>query len=843
MTTAPISFSELESGLDTSSIISAEMSIYEQPLNASEAQQSNVKAEISDYQTINSQLLSLQQAADALAIPAAFNEAFSASSSASSVATGTITSGAAQGSVTLAVDQLATGSIQVSRGTVASTDDVVASGDILVGSGGAPLGLGAIRAGSGLAEGSHTVTVTQASSGATASGGTPLATSTTITGANDELDVEVNGSPTAIDLPAGTYTQTQLAAAINQASGGSLNASVDAAGVLSVATTQQGSTASLQITGGSALSALGLIAGPTLSGTDGEVDVDGTTTTVSDIAGSGTTEVTLASGTGGTITADISGGLSAGTMTAQDISVGDGSLSSVVSAINGADAGLTATALQVGAHQFALEVASTGTGTVGAATIDTQAFTNSSLGAMDTSTAAQDAIVSLGGVGGEQITSSTNAVTGLMPGLTINLSQVSTSPVTISVAPDGSQMASQVASLVSAANQVLSTISTDTAFNASTKTAGPLNGNVQLSALVDKVLSIVGTAVGSSSAGSDGTVGESAGIAITSSGTITFNQTAFEQAYDANPTAVQSMFTEGGSFAPSSPTYGGQVKVAGATDGTVPGNYAVTISQSAAQAIDTGSAAFAAPAAPVGAPETYTITSGTTSATYATSAGESIQNVVSGMNSALAAAGISVSASITGSAGNYHVQLQSAGYGSADTFGVSASAADELGLTTSGSTFTGTDVEGTIDGQAATGSGQTLSLADPGDPANGLVLQVTTPGITSSTAIGTVDYNPGMGQGLAHLAAQASLSPAGEIPVTIAGLQGTLKNLTSEIALQQQVVNTQQAALTAEFTNLEETLSRLNSESSFLSEADQANSNANSNGSGSSSSNSSSGQV
>ncbi len=523
-------------------------------------------------------------------------------------------------------------------------------------------------------------------------------------------------------------------------------------------------------------------------------------------------------------------------MTGHNVSVGDGSLSSVVSAINAADAGVTATALQVGTDQYALEVASTGTGTVGAATIDTQAFGTSSLGAMRTTTAAQNAVVSLGGSGGDQITSSTNAVTGLLPGLTVDLSHADADPVTITVSPDGSQVASQVSSLISAANQVLSTISTDTAYDASTKTAGPLNGAVQLSSLAERVLSIVGSAVGSSAAGSDGTAGESAGIAITSSGTITFNQTAFERAYDADPAAVQSMFTEGGSFAPANPTYADQVSVAGATDETVPGNYAVTISQSAAQAVDTGSDVFAAPTSTLGGPESYTITSAGDSATYAAAAGESMANVVSGLNSALAAAGIPVSASLTGTTGSFQVQLQSAEYGSAATFGVTASAGDQLGLTTSGPTYSGTDVEGTIDGQAATGSGQILALSDPSDPADGLVLQVTTPGVTSATPVGSVEYQPGMAQGLAHVAEQASLSSDGEIPVTIAGLQGTVKNLTSEIALQQQVVNTQQASLTQEFTNLEETLSRLNSESSFLTVSGQAQSSLGSGGSGGSSS-------
>ena len=99
---------------------------------------------------------------------------------------------------------------------------------------------------------------------------------------------------------------------------------------------------------------------------------------------------------------------------------------------------------------------------------------------------------------------------------------------------------------------------------------------------------------------------------------------------------------------------------------------------------------------------------------------------------------------------------------------------------------------GTIDGQAATGFGQILSLSDPTDPADGLVLKITTPGITSPTTLGTIDYEPGMAQSLANLAEQSTISPAGQIADTISGLKNTLTNVTGQIALQQQLVATQQ---------------------------------------------------
>jgi flagellar hook-associated protein 2 len=816
MVNGPVSFSGLVSGLNTQSIINAEMAVYEQPLTSLQNEQSAINAKISAYQTINSQLLALQQASDALADPTSYEQAFTTASSNASEATASVTSGTQSGTLTFAVDQLATGSTQISAGTVASPNDVVASGDLLVGSGGAGLGIASFGTASGLASGAHTITVTQSSSGAALTGTAPLASSVTIDGSNDQLSVVVDGSAQTLTLASGTYDAQQLAQAVTHASGGTLNATVTTSGLLSVATTQQGSTASLQVTGGSAGATLGLAPGSAVTGTDGVIDLDGTATTVNDIAGSGTTAVTLSSGTGGTLQVQLEGGLTAGSITAQNVSVGNGSLSTVIDAINASGVGVTANALQVGANQYALELTSNGTGTAASTTIDAGAFATSGLGALTTTTASQNAVISIGGTGGYQVVSASNQVTGLLPGVTVNLGQASSSPVTITVSPDGTQLATTVQTLVTAANQVLSTISTDTAYNASTNTAATLNGATSLNGLAQQILAAVGTAVGTSGAGSDGTAGESAGLAITSQGTITFNQAAFEAAYAKNPAAVQAMFTEGGTFTPASSPLAGAAAVAGATDNTSPGSYAVTVSQSAAQAVDTGSATWSAPTSALAAAETYTVTSGSATATYAAAAGESITDVISGLNSSLANAGIGTSAALVGSAGAYQLQLATAAYGSAATFSVSASGADQLGLTSAGSTFSGVDVAGTIDGVAATGVGQELSLLSSGDPANGLVVTVSAMGITTPTTLGTINYAPGFAQGLAHMAKTSSLAPSGLVPETIAGLQGTLSEVNSEITMQQQLVATQQAALTQEFTNLEATLSKLQATSSFL---------------------------
>lgn len=818
--TAPISFPGLGTGLNVTQIINAELSMFEQPLNQLEAQQASVNTQLSDYQTINSEMLSLQQAGDALANPSAFNEAYSVSSTDSTAATGTITGASSAGSISFIVNQLATGSTLISAGTVSATNDVVASGNYLVGSGGAAIGIGSFTGTSSLAAGSHSISVTQASAGASTTGSSTVPSSVSITSTNDTITANINGVATTVTIANGTYSPTQLAQAITGASGGTLNASINSSGNLVLTTTQQGSSASLQITGGTALSSIGIATTGTLYGINGIINVDGYANTITNISGSGTTAVTLTSGTGGTISASLlSSGLSMGSMLAANVSVGNGSLASVVSAINAANVGVTANALQVGTNSYALEITSNSTGLAGAATVDTQAFTGSSLGAINTSIAAQNAEITVGGTSGTMVTSSTNQIKGLLPGLTANISQVSSSPVTLTVSADGSQMTSQVQALVDAANKVLSTIAKDTAYDQSTNTAAPLNGQTGLNALAQQVLAFVGNIIGKSTAGSDGTAGESAGLAITSSGTITFNSSAFVTAYDANPSAVQSMFTVGGTFAPSASAYTGEATVAGASNYTMPGTYAVTISRSASQAIDTGSVTFSSSSSTLASAETYTITSGGLTASYAATAGETVANVISGINAATASAGIGVAASLVGASGSYQVQLTSADYGSGASFGVSASGTDQLGLTTSGSSYSGVDVAGTINGVAATGNGQMLTLNATGNAANGLSLQITTPGITSSTALGNVTYSPGIGQGLANLAEQAILPPGGEIAASISGLNSSIATLNSQIQLQKQLVATEKAMLDQEFSNMAQLLAQINSQGQFLSQS------------------------
>ena len=814
----------LVSGLNTSAIISALLASYEAPIANLQSEQSNINSQVTLWQKIQSDIQNLQSAAGALSTSADWG-ATSATSSNANVATATTSPDATTGSVSFSVDQLAAGQILVSGGTVASTaDQITTAGSLLVSAGGAAIGLSSL-VGNALSLGAQVVDVTQASAAASTSAATALGTSTTISSTNDTLDATVNGTSYALAIASGTYDPAQLASAITtaaQAAGAPLAASLNGSGEIQLATTTQGSTASLQITGGTALSSLGLSTMTSaVVGIDAVVSVNGTTTTLNALAAGDTVTLNAPSGS---ITATIgpTGGLFVGSITADEVSTGNGSLASVVSAINGADAGLTASAVANGSGGYLLELASSSTGVNASIGIAPNAF-SSSLGTLSQAQAAQDAEISLGGAGGPVISSATNTVLGLLPGLEVSLASVSSTPVTVSVTANSAAMSSAVSSFVTAANTLLSEISSNSKYDQATATGGPLLGSVTAGQITQDVLSVFSTASGTSSLGNLSAVG------ITENqGTINFNQQAFVTAFQANPTAVQDLFAQGGSFAPAASAYAGQVSLIYAGNGTAAGSYSIVVDQSATQASDTGTVPYASSTATVASSDTLAVTGGGQTATYDVTAGQSLSQVASGLDQAFAAAGMSLSAQVVSSGGSSYLQIVAGQYGTAGDFSVTESGTD-FGL---GGSFTGQNIAGTINGVTASGSGQILSAPTTDPSLGGLSLQVAVSGITSATAIGSYTYSPGAAQQLASLAASLT-APSGQVTTEISGLQANSASINPEIAAQQQIVNAESQMLYKIYDQLAVTLKSLQAESSSL--ASSLNSTSSSGGTSSSS--------
>ena len=537
-----LTMSGLQSGLNTASIIQQLMQVNQVPQAQLQTQQKSAQSQLSAYQVLNSMMQSIGSSAANLALPTTW-QAATATSSNTAVATASAGAGAISGNLTFSVNQLATSASAVSTGTVSSTAGNIITGNLLLSAAGG-LGFSGLAGSTGLTLGAHTLTVTQGTTGATVAGSTPALGSTTITaGSNDAMTYSVDGVTKTLTLPPGTYTPAQLALAVQAASGGNLDATIDGGGHVVLDSVAQGSAHTLTVTGGSALAALGITPGASGTGTNGAVSLDGgPSVTVSDASAGA--QLTLTSGTGGTVTATLGGGLTAGSSTLQNVSSGTGSLADVVNAINQAGAGVTAAAVQVAANQYRLQLNSTTTGAGSAVTLGANSFAGSALGTLQTLTAGQDAKITVGtGPGAYQVDSGTNSVSGVMPGVTLNLlgTTATNAPVTVTTTTDAATLGGLVSNLVQNINSVITQSNSSTAFDSTGTNTGVLLGDQtaqQIPANLQQAVTAAVSATGLQDA-------SAIGITVNSDGTLAFDQAKFTSALQANPSAVQALFING----------------------------------------------------------------------------------------------------------------------------------------------------------------------------------------------------------------------------------------------------------------------------------------------------------
>ena len=794
----------LVSGLDTTTIISQLMAIEKQPQDALKTKQSDANTMVAVYQALNTKFSAIQSAAQAISRTADW-KAMKATSSSANV-TATATSAASTGALSFTVEQLSRAGSIASTGTVASTSVVVANGPLLLARGADVLGIGGLSAGNDLTVGTHTLEVTQASSGATQTGTSVLAPSTTIGAGNDSLDVTVDGVAKTYTIAAGTYTAAQLAAAVATASGGDLTAAVGSDGKLSLTTTHEGSAATLAVTGGTAAAALGLdTAAPATAGTDGAVSVDGGAAIAVTSAGPGIGR-TLA-GVNGSVTASFSGGLRLGKANLVNVDTGNGSLQTVVDAVNAAGGGISTAAVNTGSG-FRLQFSSSTTGANSNVAVDTQHLT-SGLDSYSTVQAGRDAVIRIGeGAGAYEVSSADDTLENVLPGVTLQLNAADPDTVvTVNVGHDGSALADKVSTLVDAANQAVSFIAAQSSYDPNTKKAGLLLSDGLARTLQSQVYSAISDIVAGAKLGAPG----SAGISLVKDGTITFDKSAFLAAYAKDPDAVAALFRAGGSSTDS------HVSFVTASPTTKAGTYAVHVTQAASQAQATGTALSGAGLV---AGETIDVRIGGptgTTASYTAAAGATLDSVAGGLNAAFAEKGLAVSAQVVSG----QLVVRSANYGSGSNFEIRTSAVGaagaQTGLASAAAVWeahSGTDVAGTINGVAATGSGQVLIAPATDTTLGGIALTVTA---AAAGDYGSFTYTPGAAMRLNMVATGATDFSNGSITNAINSQQSVIRDLTGQIADWDDRLQQKQDLLKTQFANLETALGKLKDQSNWLS--------------------------
>ncbi len=472
------------------------------------------------------------------------------------------------------------------------------------------------------------------------------------------------------------------------------------------------------------------------------------------------------------------------------IGASDNSLQGIRDAINTAKIGVTATIINDGgATPFRLSLTSNSIGKINSMKITISNAgsgagldgLNALLGhnpvvlaeqALTETVTAQNAEFKIDGVA---VSKTSNAVSDVIQGITLNLHKVTTTAtaVSLAVARDTTTVKSSVEGFVKAYNDLNKLLKDVSDYNQSTKKGAVLQGESTVRTLQAQMRTALNASI-DNTGGSLSTLSQ-IGVTFQKDGTLALDTAKLNTAVDNNYNDIASLFATVGKVSDSLVSY------SSSTSSTKPGSYALSISILATQGKLTG---YATPPTRVisaaAANNVLTVTLNGVSATvtlpdadYGTNAllAAEVQSRINGA-SAMSDAGISVA--VTVDAGVF--TLTSNRYGSDSTVVVTGNGAANLLGTAGGAAVqtAGLDVAGTLGGTATTGKGQSLT-ANSGN-ASGLKILITG-GATG--ARGTVNYSQGYAYTLNTLVTSL-LATNGQLAGRTDGINSSIKDIDKQ---------------------------------------------------------------
>lgn len=156
---------------------------------------------------------------------------------------------------------------------------------------------------------------------------------------------------------------------------------------------------------------------------------------------------------------------------------------------------------------------------------------------------ATDAQVSINGL---IVESSTNRVSDPVPGMTLDLEALTSSPITVTVASDPDAIEEKVQSFVTAYNDVMNYIRVQSAFNAEAGIRGPFVGESAVQRVTGGLAEVISTRF--ASLGQDYDSLSLIGIETDSSGRLSIDSDRFQEVLEAEPDQVANLFTGTGGF-------------------------------------------------------------------------------------------------------------------------------------------------------------------------------------------------------------------------------------------------------------------------------------------------------
>ena len=485
------------------------------------------------------------------------------------------------------------------------------------------------------------------------------------------------------------------------------------------------------------------------------------------------------------------------------------SLSGIRDAINKAGIGVTASIVNDGsASPNRLVLTETTTGKASSMKISVDG--DAALGAlmnhdpagvqgMKETVTAQNAEFKLDGL---DISTASNNAGNVIEGVTLKLTKTNVgAPASLTVARDTDAVVKSVNEFVTAYNAINKTMTELTAYNETTKKGAILNGDATARSISTQLRGLLTAPIGTG--GSAFSVLSEIGVTV-KAGVMAVDDTKLKKAIDTNFGDIAGLFASVGKPTDS------LVAFKGAGDKTVPGNYAVNVTQLAAK----GSAAASDLAGLMidasnktmdvtldGKTATITLGEGT----YATpdALASEVQSKING-NSIFSGNGSAVT--VTNNAGKLTLTSNLFGSSSGVSLASGAGATNLLGAAPVSTA--GLDVAGTIGGVAATGSGKILT-AGVGD-AEGLALAVEGLG-----ARGTVNYSQGYAFQFDKFTKNL-LDTTGPLTLRTEGINASIKQLTADRLRMIDRLEDVEKRYRSQYTSLDATISKMNSTSAYL---------------------------
>jgi flagellar hook-associated protein 2 len=480
-----------------------------------------------------------------------------------------------------------------------------------------------------------------------------------------------------------------------------------------------------------------------------------------------------------------------------DYSTGTLGLNGLKNAINDLGLEIDATVIRYGANDYRLQLTAGETGTDNGFFVEAEA----ALG-WSNKIAAADARIYVNNPDDNinYITRSSNTITDVIPGVTLDLKQADdTKTTTLTIGSDSAGLKENIQSFADAYNGVMDYLNTQFTFDEEKQRAGVLSGESAALKVKNDLLTIATSRVQGVDTSEKYKSLSVIGVELNRQGQLEIDGKKLDDAIANNLDAVKRIFKDVGVAGNSEITYVGK------SDDTAAGRYAVKITQAAKQAVAAGSTDIET----LTGAETLTIRYKNNEYQVTLDSGWNSSRTASEINSAMDEEGVTVFARVSG-AGKLEIVTDE--YGSSQAVKVKSDQAAGAGTTGIGTTYiegAGLDVAGTIGGNAASGSGRTLT-GTAGD-SKGLVLYITTTSIVGGGGDdkGEVYFTRGVGEALRDRMYEISFPYTGLLARNIGSFDDQLENIADKITGINRQLLSEQEILIAQFTRANEALAQM----------------------------------